>query len=457
MKPGKAIPLTLGGLLFLGLAFVLLGTAGVATWEYTNSNAFCTQACHAVHPEETFAHLASQHANVHCVECHIGRMSTFRAAIEKSGHITHAWGMIVGYERPLSAPSMPASRDSCEGCHTSNPHQHNSIRIRRHFASDEMNSETKTTLVARAVGRSFQGGGSPGVNWHIRHTVRFATSDPQRTDVLWVEATGTDGTVVRYEDSARPASADHAAAADVRTMECIDCHNLAGHPVRAPDDLVDEALATGVLDPALPEIKARAVKLLEQRFQDAGEAREIVLRAWDQYEKDFPNEKAANAEAFEQARAYLEERQNQMAMLMLRNQFLAADISWRSFPDQLGHRHSPGCFRCHNGRFSSADGQQITAQCTACHSIPVVTRRDRLHGQVLDLTDIRTPRSHQRPDFPFVHGALAAADDAGCDNCHGEIRYGKDDATFCANSGCHDSKWPNFGLQRPTAAVSREP
>jgi hypothetical protein len=457
MKPSKAIPLTLGGLAFLALVFVLLGTAGVATWEYTNSNAFCTQACHAVHPEETFAHLASQHANVHCVECHVGRMSTFRAAVEKSGHITHAWGMIIGYERPLTAPSMPASRDSCEGCHTSNPHLHNSIRVRRHFAPDEGNTETKVTLIARAVGRTFQGGGTPGVNWHIHNTVRFVATDLQRTNILWVEATRTDGTVVRYEDSAGTGTVDSPTSANIRTMECVDCHNLAGHPIRAPDALVDEALAAGILNPALPEIKARAVKLLEQKFENAAEAKQLVLEAWDQYAKDFPDEKSEDPEAWEQARKYLEERQNQVAGLMLRNQFLAADVSWRSFPDQLGHKDSPGCFRCHNGRYSSTDGQLITAQCTACHSIPMVTRRDRIHGQVLDLTDMRSPRSHQRPDFPFVHGGLAATDDAGCENCHGEIQYGTDDATFCANSGCHDSKWPNFGLQRPTALVIGEP
>jgi len=86
----------------------------------------------------------------------------------------------------------------------------------------------------------------------------------------------------------------------------------------------------------------------------------------------------------------------------------------------------------------------ITAKCTACHSIPIVTQADRVRGQLLDLTDMRAPKSHMRPDFPFVHSTLAYEDDAGCDGCHGEIKYGDDDRTFCANSGCHDESFPNL-------------
>ncbi len=59
MKPRKMIPLTLASLLGLVVIFALMGTAGVATWEYSNSDAFCTEACHNVHPENAFAHKAS--------------------------------------------------------------------------------------------------------------------------------------------------------------------------------------------------------------------------------------------------------------------------------------------------------------------------------------------------------------------------------------------------------------
>ena len=107
------------GIAVFALAFVLVGAASVAGWEYSNSNNFCANACHAVHPEETYAHQLGHHANVACVECHIGRVSTFDALAEKSGHITHAWSFIFGYERPTYAPSFSGARNSCEGCRLS--------------------------------------------------------------------------------------------------------------------------------------------------------------------------------------------------------------------------------------------------------------------------------------------------------------------------------------------------
>ena len=42
-----------------GIALALLGAGGIVAWEYSNSNAFCTNNCHAVHPEEPRAHAAS--------------------------------------------------------------------------------------------------------------------------------------------------------------------------------------------------------------------------------------------------------------------------------------------------------------------------------------------------------------------------------------------------------------
>ena len=60
------------------IAFLVLGVGGIVGWEYSNSDAFCTNMCHSVHPEESRAHEVAFHARVHCVECHIGRLSTLQ-------------------------------------------------------------------------------------------------------------------------------------------------------------------------------------------------------------------------------------------------------------------------------------------------------------------------------------------------------------------------------------------
>lgn len=441
----RVIPLTLAGVVGLGMVFAVMGAAGIATWEYTNSDAFCTNACHDVHPENAFAHRSSQHAEVACIECHVGRISTFPAMIEKAGHVTHVWGKVFGYERPLVAKSLPAARDSCEGCHTSNPHTHNSIRVNRHFAADEQNSETKVTLIARTVGRSFMGGNRPGVDEHTRTNVRFIASDDQNQNIPWVEATRPDGTVLTYQDAGAPLQGHEIDSAAKRDMECADCHNLAGHPVRDPDLLVDEAIAEGTLDRRFPFIKARAVDLLNKEFDDPDEAMALLEEASRQYLEEFPDLPEKFPDAWQRRKEFLEERQERMAGMLLRNQFAAADISWRSFPDNTGHHNSPGCFRCHSGRHQTDEGKLIPVNCTSCHGIPIVTTSDRIHGQLLDLTDIPLPESHAAQDFVFTHSELTWEDDADCEGCHGEIDFGDDNQTFCANSGCHDSKLPGFG------------
>ena len=86
--------------LVLSVIFAIVGAAGIAGWEFSNSDTFCAVVCHNVHPEQPFAHQASQHANVSCVECHMGRLSTFEIMTTKICHSTHLWGMIRGYERP---------------------------------------------------------------------------------------------------------------------------------------------------------------------------------------------------------------------------------------------------------------------------------------------------------------------------------------------------------------------
>ena len=87
-------------LVLVAIAAALLAAGGIVAWEYSNSDAFCTNMCHAVHPEEPKAHAASFHARVNCVECHMGRMSTLQLMAIKPTHIGELWGMIVGYERP---------------------------------------------------------------------------------------------------------------------------------------------------------------------------------------------------------------------------------------------------------------------------------------------------------------------------------------------------------------------
>ncbi len=39
------------------------------------------------------------------------------------------------------------------------------------------------------------------------------------------------------------------------------------------------------------------------------------------------------------------------------NVFPEMQVSWKTYPSNMGHRNSPGCFRCHDGQAPHAGGQ----------------------------------------------------------------------------------------------------
>lgn len=42
---------------------------------------------------------------------------------------------------------------------------------------------------------------------------------------------------------------------------------------------------------------------------------------------------------------------------------------WSAFPNNIGHRDWPGCYRCHTDKMVSAQGKQVFTDCTKCHLI----------------------------------------------------------------------------------------
>lgn len=425
----------------LAAAFLVTGAVGVAGWEYTNSDAFCSNACHDVHPEETYAHHISQHASVACVECHVGRLSAFEAMAVKATHVKHAWALLVGYERPLTSPSMPPSRKSCEGCHSQEPHQNNSIRLRTHFASDKENTKTQIAVILRtAVSRDEA---REGIHWHLKTPVQYIATDPQKQNIPWIQVTRPDGGKVTYTDPDHPLSDEDVASSRVHETDCVDCHNRSGHPFRNPEEVVDLALAKGKLDPRFPYVKARVVELLRQGFETKEDAMRRVKEAWKKYQEDFPNVPNEYPEAWEESQQFTQERQKFAADLLVRSKFLDPNVSWRSFPDHSGHKYAPGCFRCHSGRHRDADGNPLPVSCTLCHTVPAIIRQGQIPKAFLETLYFTKPPSHGQPYFMANHRTMV---DDTCQACHGEIRYGVDDKTFCANSGCHGQEWPGLTL-----------
>jgi hypothetical protein len=52
-----------------------------------------------------------------------------------------------------------------------------------------------------------------------------------------------------------------------------------------------------------------------------------------------------------------------------RNVFPAMNVTFGTYPNNIGHIDSAGCFRCHDDDHQSRDGKKIGQDCETCHTI----------------------------------------------------------------------------------------
>ena len=153
-------------------------------------------------------------------------------------------------------------------------------------------------------------------------------------------------------------------------MNCLDCHNMVGHNIPNPSAALDSALAEGKISPALPFIKRDALKLIEANYstEEAGDAAIDGFSAT--YSTTHPlaiqNNPGAMRSATDEIRRIYHETSTP-----------AMKTTWQSYPDNLGHQRSKGCFRCHDGAHvkvinGSATDQVIPSTCSTCHTFPQV-------------------------------------------------------------------------------------
>ena len=51
------------------------------------------------------------------------------------------------------------------------------------------------------------------------------------------------------------------------------------------------------------------------------------------------------------------------------NVFPAMKVTWGTYPNHIGHKDSPGCFRCHDRKHKTDDGDKISKDCDSCHTV----------------------------------------------------------------------------------------
>lgn len=445
---------TIGTLVAVGIGLAVIGAVGIVGWEYSNSDAFCANVCHRVHPEESIIHKQSVHARVNCVECHMGRMSTLHLMALKPTHINELWGMIVGYERPVASHTLRPSRDNCEACHWPSAEHHDSIALKKRYASDEKSSEETTRLTLHTGVGVLREKEAKGIHWHIENEVLFKTPVTQQREIPWVQVKTKDGKVSTYVDPTSKIPADELAKAEPRRMECYDCHNSVGHPFLNPSRAVDEALSAGRIDRGLPNAKARAEALITAAGDLSGPRKEREARI-DELIAASTAKAAVKPDHLAKDKQFAAE----MRSILLNTSFEAKGITWKSFPSHTGHLDNPGCFRCHDGKHLNEKGESIRLQCTLCHDLPQVTLESG-KGSVPSTVSagLTPPASHGEPNWMHEHRVNL---DDSCAMCHGKIEFGREGGGFCSNPACHGRSWPGVNLnveyKSPQAAAPAEP
>jgi nitrate/TMAO reductase-like tetraheme cytochrome c subunit len=347
---------TFGVMLLIGTVVLAVGTyKGV---EYMESVEFCGTTCHTVMQPEYTAHQRSPHSRVACADCHIGAGADWFVKSKLSG----SWQLIAVtfnlYPTPIGTPvhNLRPARDTCEQCHWPTKFVGDKLRVRVHYADDEKNSELHTVLMLKIGGA--HGRGSSGIHWHVAPGVKIRyLSDPSREKIYDVEMTAADGKVKLFKTEAAPKDAEW------REMDCVDCHNRPTHVYRQAANEVDNSMDQGAIDKTLPYIKREGLRAVQVAYptQDAARAG-IATDIAAFYAKNYPDLAKSQADAIAQAGKALGD-------VYCWNVFPQMKVTWDTYPNHIGHKQSPGCFRCHDKKHVTDDGEKISKKCDTCHSL----------------------------------------------------------------------------------------
>ncbi len=142
----------------------------------------------------------------------------------------------------------------------------------------------------------------------------------------------------------------------VRRMDCMDCHNRPAHRYQTPNAAVNLAMSLGRIDRSLKYIKTNAVYALTRTYTNEAKAMEGVATI---LAERYPDDTRVRPVIDAVQKIYRD------------NFFPEMKASWKNYPDNIGHKDWPGCFRCHDGQHKTADGTRtINANdCNACHTI----------------------------------------------------------------------------------------
>jgi hypothetical protein len=336
-------------------------------YEHTDSDQFCGETCHEVMEPEYTAYRYSPHARVGCVKCHIGSGADWFVRSKLSGSYQLYAVAFNKFPRPIPTPikNLRPAQETCEQCHWPKHFFSEKLLKNQYFLSDEKNTSWMLDLLVRIGGGNSEAGPTSGIHWHmnINNEVTYLPSDSTRQVIPWVRSRRPDGTVIVYRSTESSLTDSAIARAEVRKMDCIDCHNRPTHIYHPAPSSVNHVMAMGWINPKLPGVKSNAVKALEYPYTTKQGGLDSIKMMIEQYFRTEHPDVAVSMKG--DIDKCVEAVQNIYSL----NYFPEMGVSWRRFPNNIGHLYYPGCFRCHDGKHVSADGKVLSRDCNTCHTI----------------------------------------------------------------------------------------
>jgi len=451
---------------------LVVGAGGLTAVHFSETAGFCG-LCHTMNPQMA-AYEISPHKDVACGECHVepGLAGLVKAKLSGTKELR---ALIMGnYPTPIEPPDhaeLPKTEDTCLECHSREKLTANGgpvkLLLRPRYKSDEANTRELVAIMLRPAGLgqpSATTGAATGdesavrgVHWHIDQKVTYTSSDERARKIDLVEITGKDGAKKQYI-----AGTEVSVSTDVkpdiqrlklsgdRLMDCVDCHNRVGHEFPTPERAIDTAIAEGKISTALPFIKRDSVALLNADYPTLEAADKAISGLRRTYAAKYP---LVLKKHDAQVTGAIDELKTVYRLIATP----AMKVVAKTYPNNLGHQGSLGCFRCHDdAHFLVVKGkitnEKIPSTCATCHTFPQIsgsasaaTLGDKdaapagttsattpLGAQLVDFPLGAKPADHKDKLYVFSHkGSVSKTDPAGttCAGCH--------KPTYCQN--CHDS------------------
>lgn len=359
-----AIIFTAGTIIFIAMS--AYGT--YEAYHYSESVTFCGTLCHTVMQPEYVTYKHSPHARVKCTECHVGAGAGWYTKSKLSGAYQVYAVTVNNFPRPIPTPieNLRPARETCEQCHWPEKSFGSQQFQNNHYMYDEANTHWPINMLMKT------GGGDPekheisGIHWHVSSgfEVEYIARDEDRQDIPWVRLTNKHtGEQIVFQNSDDPLADEDYDETNIRTMDCMDCHNRPSHIYNSPDYAVDQYLHFGKIAKNIPEIKRIAVEVLADNYNTFQTAMaEIFTSIEDFYSSEYPEYFTDNSDLINEAIQQIKELYSQ-------NIFPEMKARWSDYPNNIGHFYNIGCMRCHEGKHTADNGTTITHTCTACHII----------------------------------------------------------------------------------------